>query len=339
MPHPPPTPAGSEQGSRRITELEASVSELRRVLRRIYAEREEAAKRRRRRLLGLGAGISLIAHLILLLYFASVHQGGRSDQAGQPAHYEVAILPLTDLDERTEFNLDDLVSEQTEALDDPLADQPAVLEESEMPAGELEVVGDGPMPALGGAGESTGEDDALGGAGTSYFGVAARGTRFAYIVDRSGSMMHNERMRIATEELIRSIEALPDYAYFSIFMFSSGPLAAPPSQRGWLQARRSNVLQVSRWLRGVEPTGGTIPAPAFHYVFSMDVRPDVIFFMTDGVIAPAHLSAEELAGFNKQGKRVVINTIAFGDDGSEELLRQIARDSGGQYRYVPDGAR
>jgi hypothetical protein len=145
------------------------------------------------------------------------------------------------------------------------------------------------------------------------------------------------RMQIATRELIRSIESLPDYTYFNIVMFSSGPLVEPPMQRGWTQARRSNVSQNVRWLQSVSPGGGTVPAPAFHKVFDMNPRPDVIYFMTDGIIVG--FTAEEVDRLNSKGKRVVINTIAFGDQGSEELLRRIARDSGGQYRYVPDGDR
>lgn len=310
------------------------MKQLRQMLRRIEQEREVAARRRRKRLLGIGIGISVLAHLILLAYFASLYRGGDGDGFGLPTTYEVAILPSEQLSDLDETNLDDLLSEEPEAIEGFTLDEPAVLSEANTPAGELEAAGGG-APTLGGTGGTAG-DTPLGGAGTTYFGVSARGNRFAFIVDRSGSMSGRNRMKIAMDELIGAIEGLPDYTYFTVVLFSSDMLV-PPTQRGWVQARRSNVLQVTRWLRTVSSGGGTLPRSAFLHVFNMDVRPDVIFFMTDGIIASQNLTAEEVASLNRSGKRVVINTIAFGDQGSEEMLRQIARDSGGTYRYVPDG--
>ena len=67
-------------------------------------------------------------------------------------------------------------------------------------------------------------------------------------------------------------------------------------------------------------------------MFSLKVRPDVIFFLTDGEIPD--LTAVEIAAMNGRGKRVVINTIAFGDPASQALLKEVAMQSGGVYRFV-----
>ena len=69
-------------------------------------------------------------------------------------------------------------------------------------------------------------------------------------------------------------------------------------------------------------------------VFSIEERPDVIFFLTDGEIPRAEETLETVTLLNSRGRRVVINTIAFGDPASQELLREIARRSGGIYRFV-----
>ena len=74
--------------------------------------------------------------------------------------------------------------------------------------------------------------------------------------------------------------------------------------------------------------------PAFDQVFSLKERPDVIFFLTDGEIPRAEETLATVTMLNARGRRVVINTIAFGDPASQELLREIARRSGGIYRFV-----
>ena len=79
--------------------------------------------------------------------------------------------------------------------------------------------------------------------------------------------------------------------------------------------------------------------PAFERVFALGDRPDVIFFLTDGEIPDAEAAGDLIAKLNSGGRRVVINTIAFGDVRSQKLLRRLARDSGGTYRFVATEAQ
>jgi hypothetical protein len=323
------------QATREAPQLQADVHRLRQQLRELQQFRNHALRQRRRRLLSIGLTVSVIIHIALLTYFALQYRAGAAQDRPDGDAYEFALI----FDE--ELVTDEPVTDDL-ALDDALELSDAVLDDAELTldavdmSADLAASGSADLPSLGGAGDGDGGLGGLGGGGgTTYFGIAARGNRIAYIVDRSGSMGVRNRMQIATRELIRSIESLPDYAYFNIVMFSSGALVEPPMQRGWTQARRSSVYQHVRWLQDVAPGGGTVPAPAFHKVMAMNPRPDVIYFMTDGIIVG--FTAEEVARLNSQGKRVIIHTIAFGDQGSEDLLRRIARDSGGQYRFVPDG--
>ena len=85
--------------------------------------------------------------------------------------------------------------------------------------------------------------------------------------------------------------------------------------------------------------GGTNPLPAFTRVFGLKERPDVIFFLTDGEITSNSMRPENVAALNNRGLRTVINTIAFGDNSSQDLLMQIAMESGGVYRFVQSGGR
>ena len=171
-----------------------------------------------------------------------------------------------------------------------------------------------------------------GGGATSFFGIGAKGTRFAYIVDVSGSMGQNRKLQSAMRELARSVDALPDFSHFYVLLFSTS-FVQPPMQKGWMPARKGTVRQFIAWLNRVDPGGGTEPRTSFLQVFSLDVRPDVIYFLTDGQFQD--IVPDEISELNKRGKKVVINTIQFGDPNGEDVMRQIARDSGGMYRFVP----
>lgn len=319
--------------SRETADLQTEIHRLRSQLRDLQHFRDRALRRRRRRILSVGLTLSVILHVGLLVYFGLQQRAGAGDGGPERDSYEFALVfdeQLTDEDELTdELTVDEALDVSEIALDDAQLSLDAVDITADLAGGV------GELPSLGGAGDGGGDGGLGGGGGTSYFGITAQGNRIAYIVDRSGSMGVRNRMEIATRELIRSIESLPDYAHFHIVMFSSGPLVEPPMQRGWTQARRANVNQHIRWLEDQTPGGGTVPAPAFDQVMNLNPRPDVIYFMTDGIIVG--FTAEEIKQLNSRGKRVIINTIAFGDQGSEDLLREIARDSNGQYRYVSDG--
>lgn len=329
-----PTPSSLE-----VQQLHATINQLQQLLRQLQAERQQAARRRLKHMLLLAIPISVGLHILLLIYLALLQRASTPDPGEGPVTVQLARAPDEQLTALGDIDLNELISLETADLSAEPLDMPMVqLEESPLGA-DLAPVDLSDIDVLGGSADSLSGEGTLSAAGgvTSYFGITARGTRFAYIVDRSGSMGEQQRMRIANAELARSIQALPDYAHFYLLYFSSN-VVQPPMQRSWLAARSQNVNTVVRWIQSIDPGGGTLPRPAFEQVFELDVLPDVIFFMTDGIIAPTSLTAEEVARMNRRGKRVVIHTVAFGDRGSEELLRRIARESGGTYRFVPDGA-
>ena len=100
-------------------------------------------------------------------------------------------------------------------------------------------------------------------------------------------------------------------------------------------ARAPIIRRISNWVQGLHANGGPNPLPAFKRVFGLDERPDVIFFLTDGDIT--RMKAANVAALNDRGLRTVVNTIAFGEATSQELLMQIALESGGVYRFVESG--
>ncbi|MBU6335349.1 MAG: VWA domain-containing protein [Chloroflexi bacterium] len=167
---------------------------------------------------------------------------------------------------------------------------------------------------------------------TSFFGARATGRRFAFIVDKSGSMQSQGKMRQAIEELLRSVRALPDFAQFRVCFFDTSNTLFP--ERGFRKARAADLQQLGAWIERVRPFGGTTPAHAFEQVMSDAMPPDAIFFMTDGLIPQEDPDAIiRLASVS--GALVPVHCVAFGDAEAARQLQAIARATGGQYRFVP----
>jgi hypothetical protein len=295
-------------------------------------QRQQAIERRRRRLALLGGSVSLFLHVLLLVYLGLVYRGGGGGGgSAQAVTYELAVLNQEELTALEQTSFDEL---ETAAIETAASLESAALTASTSSASEL-TAASATLPTLGGSGAGGGGDIGLGGGGggtTSFFGIGSKGNRFAYIIDISGSMGDARKLDIARSELIRSIEALPDYAYFYVLLFNAD-FQQPPMQRGWMRARKPLIRQFVTWINSIDPGGGTAPRTSFMQVFSLDVRPDVIYFLTDGIFQD--ISAEEIAAMNRSGKQSVINTIQFGDRSGEDVLRNIARLTDGVYRFVP----
>lgn len=297
----------------------------------------------------LGLALSLPVHASILAWMAMTG----IDRPGVPrpsrAPIELAVLPEDGIeDDAAVAAAAGAVAEGPEvastaasmeaALADPLATGGV---------GEGTGLGEGGADGFGGFGAGGGGGDGLGGGGTgggggggggsglgggaggtSFFGVGGRGTRFAYVVDKSASM--RGRIAEAKQELYKSIVALPDFAsVYVVFYDSSEPWAF--SDR-WERVRSSTVQRLKGWLKEVGPSGGTEPVPAFRMVFALDVRPDVIFFLSDGEIPPESIA--QIRQLNARGRRVTINSIAFGEEAGSQQLRQVAQEADGQFREV-----
>ena len=267
--------------------------------------------------------------------------GGGGD--GHSDAVEMAILPESEL----------LGLESTSGD----VDKPLVQEVASLPMGSVSVeegppgstglgTGDGPSEIEdgGGAGDiGSMPGEGLGGAGgggAKFFGVEATGSRFAYVVDVSGSMEGARLERLRTE-LIGSVVELQESAQFIVVPFASG--AAPLGDRSqWTEASPTG----KRWAKNTINTelararDGTVPLPGFQIAFSLRPRPDAIYFMTDGEQFPPG-TLEELATLNGQFK-VPVHCIRFGDgeidagaqNGAEQVMRTIAKQSKGTYKFI-----
>lgn len=207
-------------------------------------------------------------------------------------------------------------------------------------AGLTEVEGLGGA-GLGGAGEGTGDGledgggfggGSGGGGGAKFFGVEARGSRFAYIVDVSGSMA-GPKLEALKEELAKSLDGLVSNSSFVVMLYSSG--SSPMGGRArWTESNDKNKKTALGQIERISASGATNPSPAFEEVFAMRPRPDAIYFMTDGLFNAE--VAQVVARLNGTSEQLTpVHAISFVSRESETLLRRIAEDSDGTYTHIP----
>ncbi|MBT4531008.1 MAG: VWA domain-containing protein [Phycisphaerae bacterium] len=282
-----------------------------------------------------GILISLLVHFNIAVLLNLLLRGGSDGSPeGAMTTIEFAMQDASSLSDMPEGQkLTQQESVQTEASSDVLTSTEATLE-ADPSTTSLNAKSSSMSPSLAGGG-TTGMGGGMGGSGggTSFFGISSSGTRFCYIVDASGSMSGQNRMAAAIAELTRSLKRLPDFARFYVLFYSSNVLPNIPStQKGWNTARSSTIRRMTKEFESIRPGGGTNPGPAFAKALSLRPLPEVIFFLTDGVIAP--FSAEKLREMMPDGSRIVVNTIAFGVSANQEEMISIAKSNRGQYRFV-----
>ena len=192
----------------------------------------------------------------------------------------------------------------------------------------IEVAGGAEVP---GAGKGDWTDFAAGaggtgGGGASFFGLEARGQKFVFVVDRSGSM-NGPQLDAAKAELIRAVHRLERGAKFYTIFFNTKHKSMPA--KGLVRATETNKRKHFAWVRGVVAGGSTDPTSAMRLALSLE--PDVIWLLSDGKFRP-HVAAVIRESNPRQ--RIQIHTIAFYSRQGEKTLREIAEANRGRYRYV-----
>ena len=168
----------------------------------------------------------------------------------------------------------------------------------------------------------------------SLFGVKAEGSKFVYVLDRSGST-EGKLLAAAKAQILASIEKIDDVHQFQLVVYNERPKAYNPAgPNGQLAfGTDANRAEVKRFLGTIEAEGGTDHVAALSMAIRM--RPDVIFLLTDG--DKPLVTARELARIDRIGPGIMIHTIQFGDGpqrDAEWLDGKLAHQSGGEYRYV-----
>lgn len=288
-----------------------------------------------------GLAVSVLIHVGILVRMGWIKLASMSRNEEAPVQISLAPLPETVEQPFTEaVELPDPSPRAAGIVSDELDPNPNLSSDlasgnpDENSYGMIEAPGVGAIVGPGGPGGGIGIGSGKGGGGTSFFGVGGRGSRFAYIVDVSGSMEQENRMVTAIAELKRSLNALPDYAQFYVVLYSAGAIRPDFELDGWLKATRANKNRMFQWLDLQSPRGGTFPLEAFDIVFKLPQPPDVIFFLTDGEIPGETIY--HVDNYARDLKHeVILNTIGFSSEAGQAPLIELAKRLRGVFRFVP----
>jgi|GEM_PF-6552874 len=170
--------------------------------------------------------------------------------------------------------------------------------------------------------------------GPDFFGLggSARGARtIVYVADHSRSMLAT--LPYVKQELWRSVSALKRSQKFHVIFFSSRmPTEFTP--RRFVNAIGDYKKQFKVWLEGIALGTGTEPDAALHRALSM--KPDVLYFLTDADGSSfSEALRQKLDRWNK-GRRTRIFTVAYVNRSGLRFLETVAREHGGECRYVSD---
>jgi hypothetical protein len=173
---------------------------------------------------------------------------------------------------------------------------------------------------------------------TQVFGIRAKGTRFVYVFDRSGSMSDYEGRPLAAakRELIASLRTLKAVNQFQIIFFNENPrmlnLAPGQSPQMVFADEQGQRLAVS-FVEGITAEGATDRLLALRMALRM--QPDVIFFLSDA--DRPGLTSADLQSLARINAGTAIHAIEFGVGPATEapnFLHRLAAENAGQHAYV-----
>jgi len=180
----------------------------------------------------------------------------------------------------------------------------------------------------------------------SVFTVTAPSTRLVYLVDVSGSMFDplddgdpqgKSRFEAATDEVRRSIEALPADVVFNVILFADRPVALFPQPTPASPDAKRRAADFLGKLP--EVGGGTDFLSGFDSALRM--APDSIFLLTDGgANEPEWKLLREIRALEVAAP-ASSHLYAFGltphlDEDGDRLLEKLCLMSGGSYQPMAD---
>lgn len=176
--------------------------------------------------------------------------------------------------------------------------------------------------------------------GTSFFGVESSGASFVFVIDCSQSMQQNYRWARARDELKYAIDRLQPDQQFLVLLYNSRTyimMDVSAAEMSLLPATDENKIAVTEWLWNQFPNGGTYPKQAMG--MSLGFQPDAIFLLSDGEIRDGtpKMLKEQNASRNRLGelkRQVPVHTVALGSRVGLTPMQVMARQSGGQFRWV-----
>ncbi|MEE2887723.1 MAG: HEAT repeat domain-containing protein [Planctomycetota bacterium] len=209
-----------------------------------------------------------------------------------------------------------------------------------------------------------------------YYGIPQQGKGIIYVIDCSGSMIvdkdrprwgdpsgmrlpeppddpSNSRSEASKRELVRALTGLSSDQVFNIISYNH---SATLFKKAMIHATPKNIKAATKYVRTLPADSSTNIYDAMNLAFTLtgrgsydkhyDVAFDTIFLMTDGKPTLQGIGDDDpmniIRGVRQWNalKRVVIHTIAMGEDGIDHrFMRMLAQENSGSYRRIMKGGK
>lgn len=202
--------------------------------------------------------------------------------------------------------------------------------------------GKGGGPGGNGDGDGTGDGGPLiifnpnanGPIGGSTVFIPTPARRVVFVCDATGTMIN--KLGVLKHELTKAVAALRPNQSFNIIFFTDGGKYHIADKSGVVVATPDNKRQAFAFLEDITPMGTTDPLPAIDAAFRQ--KPDLVYFLSDGEFNNLRPYEEVVRQFDSSNKerRTRVSTILFEtyDRDAEQVMRRIAEDHGGSYRFT-----
>jgi hypothetical protein len=155
-------------------------------------------------------------------------------------------------------------------------------------------------------------------------------TNVSFVVDQSLSMKKNGKSNRARSELLNILETMGPAETFYVLFFHSGGYEGMPGF-GPVPATPDNIRDMTNWLFSVGHRFGSDPAKGIRRALGMVPAPDTVWLISDGGFSKAAVQTIREAN---ETVNAHINTVALYDTEGEQVMREIAEENRGIYRYI-----
>ena len=178
-----------------------------------------------------------------------------------------------------------------------------------------------------------------------------KGKNFVFIIDKSESMLQDNKLEGATQALERTLEKLEEGEKYFIYFFSDNTLGMDEGRM--MEATSVNISTTKLWVSSMSPSGFTNPREALTDAFDK-LKPTTIWLLSDGKFSSfKHVeigNKTRLVGLPSvlqmirklNGPRNVrINTIGFAarENQVDASLKDIAKENSGTYEFIQTGEK
>ena len=162
-----------------------------------------------------------------------------------------------------------------------------------------------------------------------------KGSDYVFVVDVSGSMMHDGKLALSRDSVNAFVQSLDDKDRFELIAFN---IAAEPLFSSASPVNGETKKQAVEFLRSQKAMGGTVLNPAIEaaYRYHDSDRPLNVVVLSDGMTEQRE-QRELLQLIARRPAGVTVFCIGVGNEVNRPLLAQLAKDTGGLAAFMSTG--